>query len=47
MEFWFFKTEIWYAQLGLCKNWMLIMQDEKCQLYNFMQKKLNSAIGNL
>jgi len=29
MEFCFLETEIWYTWLGLDKNWVIIIQDEK------------------
>jgi len=49
MKFCFFETKIWCTLLELRKNWILIMQDKKCQLFSIsiMQKNLNGTIGNL
>jgi len=44
MEFWLFETKIWYAWLGLYKDAMKIMQDEKFQFFFYgMPKSLNGS----
>jgi len=40
MEFYFLEIEIWCAWLGLYKNYVLIMQYKKCQLYSILYKIL-------
>jgi len=49
-EVFLFWNKIWYAWLGLCKNWMLILEDKKLKMpivFNILQNSLNGTISNL
>jgi len=43
MEFFFFEAEIWYAWLGLRKNWVLIMQDKNSNFFLYCALKIGMA----
>jgi len=47
MEYCFFETEIWYAWLGLDKNWVIIIQDKKTQFYSILSTNLPKAVCKL